>query len=75
MMISIPLEDIYKVSSDGNVVTVEKWRERIVLLKIFSALADFCAEENINGFESFSTAFNALPDPSLAIAFMPFNDS
>ena len=46
-----------------------------MLPRIFSALEDFCAEENIDGFESFSTAFNALPDPSLAIAFTPFDDS
>ena len=31
--------------------------------------------ENIDDFDSFSTMFNALPDPTLVIVFMPFNDS
>ena len=56
-------------------MTIEKWRERIILPRILLTLEDFCAEEDIDGFESFSAAFNALPDPLLVIAFMPFDDS
>ena len=46
-----------------------------MLPRILSVLDTFCEEENINGFESFSAALNALPDPLLGIAFMPFDDS
>ena len=46
-----------------------------MLPRILSVLEAFCEEENINGFESFLEAFNALPDPLLAIAFKPFDDS
>ena len=63
MTISVYLEDIYSISLDGTIVTVEKWRERVMLPRILSALDDFCAEANIDGFESFSTTFYALPDP------------
>ena len=46
-----------------------------MLPRILSALEDFCDEDNIDGFESFLAAFNALPDPLLVIAFTPFDDS
>ena len=35
----------------------------------------FCIVEDVDGFEAFSAACNALLDPSLAIAFTPIDDS
>ena len=75
MTISIPLDDVCWISSDGNVEAIEKWRECIMLPRILLTLEDFCMIEDVDGFKAFLAACNALPDPSLAIAFMPIDDS
>ena len=74
MTFSIPLDEIYWISSDGNVEAIEKWCQHVVLPRILSSLEDFCIAEDVDGFKAFSAACNALPDLSLATTFMPIDD-
>ena len=74
LVIAISLDQIYHPSADGqDPQTIEKWQERVVLPEVLMALALFCMEKGLKNFDSFSNACNALPDPSLAIAFTPVN--
>ena len=71
-VISIPLDKIYKLSADQQgPKPIEKWRERVVLPEVLSALKLYFMRKGLENLGLLSDACNALVDPSSALAFIP----